>query len=326
MANETAYPKDNTNKNIINTITVGHNDLSRKFEIEDERDFEENFLEAVDIAKKDNLAITIQHYKDFIKNINLLKLLNKENISFKIGDYDSLNSGNLGVVLEHLSLARLARKKKMLAVFDSKRRNGDKLGNPDLARIAKKETAEHRIKKAAFSTENINAAYRIFELRNQNIAYNKIADIVNDEGFKTRRKGKFYAKSIQRIEDRYKELYKNFEIEDKELLKKIETQNINELFEKFKNGHDYSERIKLENSKVNFNDLTIEILNNKTEVVQEKVESSRLNAFVIPISGYSKILPGQYILKVNYQNKDYYGNFYAGKEVMSIVEGKKEGK
>ena len=39
MANGAALTKNNTDKNIINTIVVGQNGSSKKFEIEDERDF-----------------------------------------------------------------------------------------------------------------------------------------------------------------------------------------------------------------------------------------------------------------------------------------------
>lgn len=170
--------------------------------------FKDVFKRYCTLAKSKGYKIIIGSYGYISRQINLLELLS--GVRFEVKDFTALTPDVIPILINHIKLERGAFGEKISKRLMDRRRAGLEIGNPEIARHAKDSAIKQRVRMAIFDEINIKAAKKIFALHKQGETFNAIATELNNQQFVTRRGGSFYAKSVERIYNRYWDLKDNF--------------------------------------------------------------------------------------------------------------------
>ena len=170
--------------------------------------------EEVESGKNDNLPQlqkAIEHCKNMgailliakldrlSRNAGFIFLLKDSQVNFKCCDMPEANSLTIGIMAVLAQEERELISKRTIAALEELRNKGKKLGNPkNLTYEAQKQGAE------AMKNKALNKATAlIVSLRETGKSYAKIAQQLNDNGFKTSRGYNFSASQVLILYDRY---------------------------------------------------------------------------------------------------------------------------
>jgi len=155
---------------------------------------------AVDYAKNKRHKLLISNFSSFSSDLIGLRYLHEKGVDFEFYDFEDAQPENMDAIiatLQYLSTAKGAKIKRGLEIRKSQ---GFTLGNPN------NFTSEVRLKAIASRTDNAladehnqKATSKILELKKKGFSYGKIANRLNELGFRTRYDKRFFAISVSRL-------------------------------------------------------------------------------------------------------------------------------
>jgi len=265
----------------------------------------------------------LRSFTDINNNAKYIKSL--KHIDFKVDDFPMLNEEDdtkrnlLLDALAYQSNLKSSEHGAKIAEGIKKRRNlGKTVGNTRIGDIAKKEGVLARVKKA-ITNENSRKLYKeIIALTNQpdiSTNFNKIARLLNKRGFVSRRGGKLFAKSVERVFQRYQGLEKEY-FNPKTDLTISADNTLQTYIPNFvsKQNFPYDKGLIVFNVK-NISPNNISLKNNKEEVVKLN-NSNHSSDFIIDFEKENNIFPGLYFLEIKTSKETIRGHFYIGKEII----------
>ncbi len=286
-------------------------------EVPNKESFEKTFRTYCAEAKEKGYQLIISSYEHLSRQIPLLKLL--EGIRFKVEDFTSLDAQSIPIVIHHIELERSAFGQKISRRLKDRRKAGLEIGNPEIAKHAKDSAIKQRIRLAIFDEVNLKAAAQIFKLKKNGDTFNAIAKYLNDSGLQTRREGSFYAKSVERIYQRYIDLEEKFNDQQTELnIAKVAASDVvvNDLQSKY----EYTDTISL--SFDNLGEATTEVKiynNNSSEPVCAKTITD--HSFELPIAKTRALLPGlHYLVLERNGEKIFLQQFYIAYSIKEMIQ------
>jgi DNA invertase Pin-like site-specific DNA recombinase len=161
--------------------------------------------EAIEHTKEVNATLIIAKLDRLSRNAAFIFQLRDTKVPFVCCDIPEANTLTIGIFATMAQHERETVSARTKAALAAKKRQGFKLGTPgNLTEAARQKSIEVRKDKARRNTNNRRAEAMIKELRSHGMSYQKIAEKLNDNGFKTSRGNKFSAKQVQRLADRSK--------------------------------------------------------------------------------------------------------------------------
>jgi len=159
--------------------------------------------DAIEHAKEHNATLIIAKLDRLSRNVSFIFQLRDSKVEFvccDIPEASTLTIGIFATIAQHEREIISARTK---AALQAKKQQGFKLGTPgNLTDEARKKSIEVRKDKARRNTKNRRAWAMIKELRKHGLSYQKIADRLNEAGFKTSLGKQFHSIQVKRLVDR----------------------------------------------------------------------------------------------------------------------------
>ncbi len=286
-------------------------------EVLNKENFEKTFRTFCAEAKEKGYQLIISSYEHLSRQIPLLKLL--EDIRFKVEDFASLDAQSIPIVIHHIELERSAFGQKISRRLKDRRKAGLEIGNPEIAKHAKDSAIKQRVRLAIFDEVNLKAAVQIFKLKKEGETFNAIAKYLNDSGLQTRREGSFYAKSVERIYQRYIELEDNFSSQQTTLdtTKNIASDLVVNGFE-FK--YEFADTISLSLDNLN-GTAEVKIYDNKSPQAIHTATTSNDHSFELQIAKTRALLPGlHYLVLEKDGEKIFVQQFYIAHSIKEMIQ------
>lgn len=159
---------------------------------------------AIEKCKNEGAVLLIAKLDRLSRNAGFIFLLKDSQVNFKCCDMPEANSLTIGIMAVLAQEERELISKRTIAALEELRSKGKKLGSPqNLTREAQKQGAEAMRQKALNNENNRKATALIVSLRETGKSYAKIAQQLNDNGFKTSRGYTFSASQVMVLYDRY---------------------------------------------------------------------------------------------------------------------------
>ncbi len=159
---------------------------------------------AIEKCKNEGAVLLIAKLDRLSRNAGFIFLLKDSQVNFKCCDMPEANSLTIGIMAVLAQEERELISKRTIAALEELRNKGKKLGSPqNLTREAQKQGAEAMRQKALNNENNRKATALIVSLRETGKSYTKIAQQLNDNGFKTSRGYTFSASQVMVLYDRY---------------------------------------------------------------------------------------------------------------------------
>lgn len=159
---------------------------------------------AIEKCKNEGAMLLIAKLDRLSRNAGFIFLLKDSQVNFKCCDMPEANSLTIGIMAVLAQEERELISKRTIAALEELRSKGKKLGSPqNLTREAQKQGAEAMRQKALNNENNRKATALIVSLRETGKSYAKIAQQLNDNGFKTSRGYTFSASQVMILYDRY---------------------------------------------------------------------------------------------------------------------------
>lgn len=159
---------------------------------------------AIEKCKNEGAMLLIAKLDRLSRNAGFIFLLKDSQVNFKCCDMPEANSLTIGIMAVLAQEERELISKRTIAALEELRNKGKKLGSPqNLTREAQKQGAEAMRQKALNNENNRKATALIVSLRETGKSYAKIAQQLNDNGFKTSRGYTFSASQVMVLYDRY---------------------------------------------------------------------------------------------------------------------------
>lgn len=159
---------------------------------------------AIEKCKNEGAMLLIAKLDRLSRNAGFIFLLKDSQVNFKCCDMPEANSLTIGIMAVLAQEERELISKRTIAALEELRNKGKKLGSPqNLTREAQKQGAEVMRQKALNNENNRKATALIVSLRETGKSYAKIAQQLNDNGFKTSRGYTFSASQVMVLYDRY---------------------------------------------------------------------------------------------------------------------------
>lgn len=159
---------------------------------------------AIEKCKNEGAVLLIAKLDRLSRNAGFIFLLKDSQVNFKCCDMPEANSLTIGIMAVLAQEERELISKRTIAALEELRSKGKKLGSPqNLTREAQKQGAEAMRQKALNNENNRKATALIVSLRETRKSYAKIAQQLNDNGFKTSRGYTFSASQVMVLYDRY---------------------------------------------------------------------------------------------------------------------------
>lgn len=145
------------------------------------------------IAKLDRLS----------RNRNFLLMMDDSSINFVCCDMPEANKLTIGLMACMADYERQLISERTKAALAQAKKRGVKLGNPKLNQVRNTDTSK-AVKAAAAKTKKINIELKqvveeFKETAKENLSLRKIAQLLNDAGYRTVRGGQFRATTVNRI-------------------------------------------------------------------------------------------------------------------------------
>ena len=159
---------------------------------------------AIEHCKNMGAILLIAKLDRLSRNAGFIFLLKDSQVNFKCCDMPEANSLTIGIMAVLAQEERELISKRTIAALEELRNKCKKLGNPkNLTYEAQKQGAEAMKNKALNNENNRKATALIVSLRETGKSYAKIAQQLNDNGFKTSRGYNFSASQVLILYDRY---------------------------------------------------------------------------------------------------------------------------
>lgn len=157
---------------------------------------------AIDFCKSNDATLVIAKLDRLSRNASFIFHLRDSQVNFvccDIPDANTLTIGIFAIIAQHEREMISSRIKAALSV---KKQQGFTLGTPtNLTDAARSQSIEIRKNKARSNSNNKRAFAFIKSERKQGTSYSKIANLLNDNGFKTATNKDFKAMTVKRIEN-----------------------------------------------------------------------------------------------------------------------------
>jgi len=166
-------------------------------------------LNAIEIAKENEAILVIAKLDRLSRNMTFISSLQDNRVKFVCCDMPEANELTIHIFAAMAQFERKRISERIKEALDAKRRREPnwKPGSPqNLTDEARKKAYESISRKARESKEIRHAYHFIRPLREQDVSYDKIAIMLNKEGYRTRRGKKFRGWQVWNI-------YKRFENE-----------------------------------------------------------------------------------------------------------------
>lgn len=161
-------------------------------------------LKAIEKSKTESATLLIAKLDRLSRNAGFIFLLKDSNVDFKCCDMPQADSVTIGIMAVLAQEERLLISKRTTDALQELKAKGTKLGNPkNLTPEARKMGSEAMRLKALQNDNNRKATALIVSLRNAGRSYNKIADELNKNGFKTSRGCEFTSSQTLILYDRF---------------------------------------------------------------------------------------------------------------------------
>jgi len=166
---------------------------------------------AIEMAKENDATLVIAKLDRLSRNVSFISQLMDEKVKFVCCDMPEANELTIHIFAAMAQFERKRISERIKEALDAKRvREPDwKPGNPqNLTKEARQKAYESISRKAREAKEIRHAYHFIRPLREQVVSYEKIAVMLNKEGYRTRRGKKFSGWQVWNI-------YKRFESDNK---------------------------------------------------------------------------------------------------------------
>ncbi len=160
---------------------------------------------AIEHCKITNATLLIAKLDRLSRNVKFIYMLKESNINFICADMPDANSLTIGILAVLAQEEReLISKRTRLALAELKKK-GVKLGSPqNLTDDARKKGTQTLINNALNNPQNKMATLAIVSMRDsEKLSYRKIAEQLNQNGYKTRRGKEFSASQVLILYDRF---------------------------------------------------------------------------------------------------------------------------
>lgn len=185
---------------------VGANNLLNEF-VEIESGKNNNRIElnkAIDYAKQNNAILVIAKLDRLSRNATFILTLRDSGIEFVCCDMPDANKFTIGIFALLAQQERELISERTKKALQSKKDRGFKLGSPDnLTNVSRLKSIEVRKEIANSNPNNRKAFALIKSLRSQGVSFNKIAQQLNESGFKTATNKDFFAMSVKQLFERF---------------------------------------------------------------------------------------------------------------------------
>lgn len=189
-------------KTAVQNFIGANNKLIAEYEdIESgKNDTRPNLLKAIQHCKEAGAILLIAKLDRLSRNVSFIYTLKDSKIDFRCCDMPDANSVTIGImaVLAQDERERISQRTKV-ALAELKNR-GVKLGTPaNLTEKARENSLTVRKQLARENENNRKASILIKSMRNEGKSYWQIANVLNENGFKTRRGKLFTQMQVKRL-------------------------------------------------------------------------------------------------------------------------------
>ena len=159
---------------------------------------------AIDYAKKNKATLLIAKLDRLSRNVSFIFQLRDSKVDFVCCDIPDANTLTIGIFATMAQHEREVISQRTKAALAARKARGLKLGTPSNLTIEGRKKAWQTNKdKAANNDNNRRAAMLVCEYKKQGLTLEVIANLLNENGFKTSRGGKFHKTTVTRIYERY---------------------------------------------------------------------------------------------------------------------------
>ncbi len=196
----------NAQRDTVKRFAQNHNIIAEFTEIESGKKNQRSELKkAIDFANEKKATLLIAKLDRLSRNVSFIFQLRDSKVDFTCCDIPDANTMTIGIFALLAQQERELISERTKNALTEKKRLGFKLGKPenltDYARL------QGRLKYSSLAKENENnrrAFAFIQSLREQKNSYRKVADKLNEAGFRTTRGNSFYPNSVRQIEQIYR--------------------------------------------------------------------------------------------------------------------------
>lgn len=154
-------------------------------------------LKAIEKSKSESATLLIAKLDRLSRSATFILLLKDSNIDFKCCDMPEADSVTIGIMAVLAQEERTLISKRTIAALQELKTKGVKLGKPEnLTPEARQLGSETMRLKALQNENNRKATALIVSLRSTGKSYNKIANELNQSGFKTSRGCEFTSSQV----------------------------------------------------------------------------------------------------------------------------------
>ncbi len=161
--------------------------------------------QAIEHCKITNSTLLIAKLDRLSRNVKFIYMLKESNINFICADMPDANSLTIGILAVLAQEERKLISKRTRLALAELQKKGVKLGSPqNLTNDARKKGTQTLINNALNNPQNKMATLAIVSMRdNEKLSYRKIAEQLNQNGYKTRRGNDFSASQVLILYDRF---------------------------------------------------------------------------------------------------------------------------
>lgn len=166
---------------------------------------------AVDLCKETGATLIIAKLDRLSRSVSFIFALKDEmekaKVSFRALDIPTINDVlSLGIYASLAEKERQLISERTKSALAALKERGIKLGSPQNLTVEARAKAHESIRRSAREDKDVRHAFHFIEpLREKGISYQKIAEMLNDEGYSTRRGKRFHAWQVYNIYKRFTE-------------------------------------------------------------------------------------------------------------------------
>jgi len=158
---------------------------------------------ALQKCRDEDATLVIAKIDRLFRNVEATAKLMNSGIRFKCVDMPEANEFTIHVLAAMAEYESRLKSERLRAAFAEKRRREPnwKPGTPNIDDAARRKAWASTSAKAREATKDL--FYYIKSLRNDGLSYQRIADRLNREGYRTRRGRRFFAQQVYNIYQRF---------------------------------------------------------------------------------------------------------------------------
>ncbi len=191
-------------KDIVESFVKNGNIVKEFIEVESgKKNNREQLNKALAYCKENESTLVIAKLDRLSRNAAFIFTLKDSGVDFVCADMPEANTLNIGIFATLAQHERELISQRTKAALAAKKAQGHKLGKPEnLSHEAQKKGAQAMKNKSLTNDDNKRAKMLITLLRANGLSYQKIANKLNNNGYKTSTGKKFFASSVQQLEKR----------------------------------------------------------------------------------------------------------------------------